>query len=200
MKPLLALAGLLLAACAALPGPRGENPTLYLLDAQPVALGRHPQSGLVLELDRPRARPGYATSQMAYVREAHRLDYYAKNRWVDAPARMLAPLLAQTLAQSGAFRAVLPAPAALAPDLRLDTELVRLEQDFTTRPSRVRLTLRLELIDLGAAKLVGTREIDEAEAAASEDARGGASAANRALARALARSADFCAAAASLRR
>lgn len=186
---------MLLAGCTALQPPRMESTTLYLLDAQPAAAAGQPQRELVLAVDLPRARSGFATPQMAYVREPHKLDYYAKSRWVDTPARMLAPLLAQALAQGGGFRAVLLAPSSVATDLRLDTELIRLQQNFETRPSRVQLTLRAQLIDVKANKALAAREFDTAETAPSDDAYGGAIAANRALQRLLGELKEFCVAA-----
>ena len=185
----------LLAGCTAMRPPRVENPTLYLLDAQPAAVAGRLRRELTLAVDLPRARSGFATPQMAYVREPHKLDYYAKSRWVDTPARMLAPLLAQALAQSGDFRAVVLAPSSVAADLRLDTELIRLQQDFATQPSRVQLTLRVQLIDVKADKVLAARKFDEVESAPSDDAYGGVIAANRALRRLLGGLEEFCVAA-----
>jgi len=190
----LALASLLLAACAALQPPHPESPALYLLDAQPAAAVQRPPHDLVLAIAPPRARPGFATAQMAYVREPHKLDYYAKSRWVDTPARMLAPLMVQAIAQNGTYRAVVQAPSPVAADLRLDTELVRLQQDFATQPSRVQLTLRVQLVEVKTNRALAAQEFDVQENAPSENAYGGAIAANRALARLLAELGDFCSA------
>lgn len=189
---ILTALALLLAGCAALQPPRMESPALYLLDARPAASAQRPQRNLVLAVDPPSARPGFDTPQMAYVRQAHKLDYYAKNRWADTPSRMLAPLLLQALEQSGSFRAVLRTNNPIPADLRLDTELIRLQQDFTTQPSRVQLTLRAQLYDLKSRQVLAVREFDAAENAASEDAYGGVIAANRALARVLGQVTDFC--------
>lgn len=189
---ILTALALLMAGCAALQPPRMESPALYLLDAQPAASAQRPQRNLVLAVDPPSARPGFDTPQIAYVRQAHKLDYYVKNRWADAPSRMLAPLLVQALEQSGSFRAVLRTTNPIPADLRLDTELISLQQDFTTQPSRVELRLRAQLYDLKSRQVLAVREFDAAENAASEDAYGGVIAANRALARVLGQLTDFC--------
>ena len=189
-----AMLALLLSGCAALQAPRVDSTTLYLLDAQPAAAAPRPPRDLVLAVASPRARPGFATAQMAYVREPHKLDYYAKNRWVDTLVRMLAPLLTQALAQDGAYRAVVQAPSPVAADLRLDTELVRLQQDFALQPSRVQLTLRAQLVEVKTSRVLATREFDQQENAPSENAYGGAIAANRALARLLGELKNFCSA------
>jgi cholesterol transport system auxiliary component len=136
---------------------------------------------------------------MAYTRRAHALDYFAKHRWADTPARMLAPQLAQALEQSGGVRAVVQAPSLATAQLRLDTELVRLQQDFSAKPSRVQLTLRAQVIDTDTRRVLAAAEFDETEAAPSEDPYGGVTAANRALARLLERLTAFCAEAAAAR-
>jgi len=186
--------GLLTAGCTALQPPQIQSPALYLLDAQPPAASKQPQRDLVLAVNPPSARPGFDTPQIAYVHQAHELDYYAKSRWADTPARMLAPLLAQALEQAGSFRAVVRTTNPLPADLRLDTELIRLQHDFTTRPSRVELVLRAQLYDVKGRKVLAVREFDAAENATSENAYGGVIAANRALARVLGQVAAFCAA------
>jgi cholesterol transport system auxiliary component len=183
---------LLMAGCTALQPPQIESPALYLLDARPAATELRPQQDLVLTVDPPSARPGFDTPQIAYVRQAHKLDYYVKSRWAETPARMLAPLLAQALEQAGSFRAVVRTANPVPADLRLDTELIRLQHDFTTQPSRVELTLRAQLYDVKGRTVLAVREFDAAENATSEDAYGGVIAANRALARVLGQLAEFC--------
>jgi cholesterol transport system auxiliary component len=129
---------------------------------------------------------------MVYVRQPYELEYFATNRWADTPSRMLGPLLAQGLEQTGTFRAVVQTPSAVPADLRVDTELIRLQQNFSTRPSRVELTLRAELIDVRGKRVLATRLFEEAENAPTDDAYGGVTAANLALGRMLGQLADFC--------
>lgn len=183
----------LLAACTALQPPQVEQASTYVLEAMPAAGAPRPRRDLVLEVPPPRARPGFDTPQMAYTQRANALEHFARHRWVDTPARMLAPLIAQALEQSGGFRAVVQAPSLAAANLRLETELVRLQQEFGAPPSRARLTLRAQLIDVDARRVLATAELEETEAAPSDDPYGGVIAANRALARLLERLAAFCA-------
>ena len=183
----------LLAACAAVQPPEADHASTYVLEAMPAAGAPRPKRDLVLELSVPRARPGFDTPLMAYTQRTNALEYFAKNRWADTPARMLAPLLVQALDHSGGFRAVVQEPSLAAAELRLDTELVRLQQDFSARPSRVRFTVRAQLIDVGARRVLTSAEFDETEVAPSDDPYGGVIAANRALGRLLERLAEFCA-------
>ena len=191
---LAVLGTLLLAGCLSLPAPQPEQPRLYRLDAQLSALPPMSQRQLVLAVSLPRAQPGTDTAGMVYVQHAHELEYFVSSRWADTPARMLEPLLLQALAQTGRFRAVVHNTGTLAADLRLESEWVRLQQEFDTRPSRMHLTLRVQLVDLRSKQVLATQEIDEVEPADSENAYAGVMAANRALQRVLARVVEFCAA------
>jgi ABC-type transporter Mla subunit MlaD len=117
----------------------------------------------------------------------------------DAPALAPAPgeeyasiRTAPSTMRSGAFAAVTDAASGAAAELRLETELVRLQQEFTSRPSQVRLTLRVQLSEVRSRRVLGVREIEALEEARSDDPYGGAVAANRAVKRALEAVASFC--------
>jgi cholesterol transport system auxiliary component len=109
------------------------------------------------------------------------LQYFSQSEWVDTPARMLAPLLVSALQSSGAFKAVVSMPSGATGAFRLDTEIVRLQQDFDAAGgSTVRFTLRATLLDNLSRKVRGTREF-EASVAAGSDAYSGVVAANAAV-------------------
>lgn len=180
----------LLTACTGLQAPRVENTQLYVLDARPTTQLTHTRNNQVLAISMPEAWPGFDTPQMAYVQHPLTLEYFATHRWADTPAHLLKPLLAQALEPH--FRAVVPSPGLIPADLRLDTELIRLQQDFATRPSRMQLGLRAQLIDIKSKRVIAVRVFDESEPADSEDAYGGVLATNRALQRVLEQLADFC--------
>lgn len=177
----------LLAGCSALQAPHTEHTHLYLLDAQaaPTVAEKHKQ---VLAVSPTTARSGYDTPQIAYLRQPLELEYFATHRWADTPAHMIKPLLIETLTPK--YAAV--AAGQVTAHLRLDTELVRLQQDFTAQPSRVQITLRAQLIDVQEKRIIAVHEFNEIEPSASEDAYGGVLAANRALSRILKQIAGFC--------
>ena len=129
---------------------------------------------------------------MVYVRKLHVLEHYATHRWADTPAHLLQPLLMRTLEDAAVFRAVVPSGSGVQADLRLDTELVLLRQNFLVQPSRVELTLRVQLVDATGRRVLAARYVEQAQGVASDDAPGGVAAANGALARALSQVALFC--------
>jgi cholesterol transport system auxiliary component len=194
-----ALGAAALGACTAIQPPRVETPNQHVLAPAPLPKAARPQRDLVVEVAPPRAWPGFDTREIVYVREPYELDFFAASRWADTPARMLGPLLARSLEDTGSFRAVVALPSTVPADVRVDTEIQRLQQNFAVKPSRVELALRVQLTDLRGRRVLATRVFDEVEAAASEDAAGGVAAANVALQRALAAIADFCIAATGAR-
>lgn len=194
------LAVVMLSACSALQPSATPQPTFYSLDnarptpsAQAGTLSTPQNARLTLIVNQPRAAAGFDNQRIIYVREPHKLEYFAHNVWVDPPALMLAPLLVAAMQSSGAFSAVVPAHGAAVGDWRLDTEIIRLQHEFQTQPSRVRFTLRAYLIDSKTRRVVAWREFDDYAPAVSEDPYGGVVAANRAVQTVLDKLSVFCA-------
>jgi cholesterol transport system auxiliary component len=185
-----------LAACSGslLPKPAAA-PARFTLDGEraPVAPRTSAAGAPVLVVALPRAAPGYDSTRMIYLRHPQQLEAFATSEWVDPPAQMLAPLMVRALQDSGAFRAVLLAPSAAGSALRLETELLRLQQDFGSHPSQLRLTLRAVLLDTATRQALAWREFDQAVPTATDDPAGGVAAAHLATQRVLAALAAFCA-------
>jgi cholesterol transport system auxiliary component len=99
---------------------------------------------------------------------------------------MLTPLIVRTLENSGAFRAVVRGSTSAASELRLDTEVIRLQQEFNVSPSQVRFTLRAVMVDTATRRVVAASEFEAIVASPTEDATGGVIAANQAVGRVLA--------------
>lgn len=183
----IALASLL-TACTALPAPKVEDTHNYLLDAKPLPETNIKKSERTILVGAMLSRPGFDTPRMAYLEKPLELEYFATHRWTDTPARMITPLIAQSL-ESG-FKNVVRNPQLS--DLRLDTELIRLQQDFTGKPVKIRLTLQAKLVSLRDKRVIASRLFDESEATESDTPYGGVVAANRALARLLSGLDEFC--------
>ena len=178
-----ALLPALLAACSGLLPTPTEPPRLYALEqpsSAPAAMSS-PLSAATLIINPPHAASGFNSQRIIYVRSAHQLEYYAHSEWVDTPARMLAPLLVAAAENSGRFGAVVLTPSAAAGDLRLDSEIIRLQHDLSSQPGQVRFTLRTYLIDNTTRRVLAWREFDETVTAASETPQGGVMAANQAV-------------------
>ncbi|HJV27915.1 MAG TPA: ABC-type transport auxiliary lipoprotein family protein [Aromatoleum sp.] len=191
--------------CSALRQTAAPPPGFYSLDDAHLEARSPSASPATFSIDKPtlivnppHAASGFDSQRIIYVREPHKLEYFARSEWVDTPARMLAPLIVSAVeTRGGAFRAVLLTPSAATGDLRLDTEITRLQHDFTSQPSRVRFTLRANLVDNRSRRVLALHEFDETVAAASETPYGGVIAANLAVQTVLEQLARFCADAAA---
>jgi len=192
-----ALVMALVGGCGSLLPKRVAPPLVYTLDG---ARDSHPAtpspsmsaSAPTLLINPTRAAPGYDSPRIVYVRVPHQLEHFAHSDWADNPARMLEPLIVSAVQNSGGFRAIGPATSGIAGELRLDTEVLRLQQEFGGGPSRVRFTLRATLSDSRTRQVVSWREFDETVVSASEDAYGGVVAANRAALLVMEQMARFC--------
>ena len=189
-----ALSVLALAACSALSPTATPAPAFYALDSAALAAPVQARPAApTLVIHPPRAAAGFDSQRIIYVRESHKLEYFAHSEWIDPPARMLGPLLVAAIEQTGAFSAVVLTPGAAGGDLRLDTEIVRLQHEFQSSPSRVRFTLRAYLVDDKTRRVLAWRQFEAAVDAASDDPYSGVLAANRAVQMVLQQISAFCA-------
>ena len=198
---LLASLGLsALVACSALSPTPTLPPAFFSLDNPRLDAAPRPPGTTAgaptLVVNPPRAAAGFDSQRIIYLREPYKLEYFANSEWVDPPALMLAPLLVNALERSGVFRAVIQTPASASGDLRLDTQIIRLQQEFHTQPSHARFTLRAYLVDDKTRGVLAWREFDADVPALSDDPYGGVVAANKAVQIVLADLSAFCAEAA----
>ena len=172
-------------------------PSRYALDeGEALTDGPGPSPGApVLLVATPAAAPGFDDVQMRYRGSSMALQTFSRSAWIAPPAELLTPLLLRALQRSGLFSAVLLAPSSAQADLRLETALIRLQQDFGAGPSQLRLGLRALIVDLRSRRPLATREFEQTQPSASEDAEGGVRAARLATARLLRDLIGFCAAA-----
>ena len=141
----------LLGGCSSLLPESPPPVKLYSLDSR--LPGQSPKSQLVpasapsLLVSPTRSASGLDSQRIIYLRQAHSFEYFANSEWADLPALMLTPLIVAALEHGVAFHAVVATSNSATGNLRLDTELLRLQHDFTTQPSQVRVTLRAYLVD-----------------------------------------------------
>lgn len=179
------MVSMLLAGCSwplsAPPAPATHTLTLATLEIPPQTL---PESGSAtpvhtVQIIETSAAPGYTTAAMVYRKAPHELRSFAHHRWVEPPARLLAQALHDGL--SGTGIAVVRGGTGARPDLRLLSELLVLEQDFTHTPSQLRLALRMQLVDVREGRLLASRTVQLQRAAPSDNPDGGVAAANALL-------------------
>jgi len=134
----------------------------------------------VLLITQPKAQAGFDTARMAYLLRPYEVNYYALNQWADTPARVLHRIMVENLDKTGLWSAVVQTPGIVPAQYRLDCDNLVLEQQFFFRPSRVRLSVRAQIIETQRQAILATRYFDVLEVAPTDDAYGGVLAANHA--------------------
>jgi cholesterol transport system auxiliary component len=104
---------------------------------------------------------------------------------------MLQRIMVENLDKTGMWSAVVQTPGAVPAQYRLDCDSLVLEQQFFTHPSRVRLALRVQIVETKEQSILGSRYFELLEAAPSEDPYGGVLAANHASAKLITEMAEW---------
>jgi cholesterol transport system auxiliary component len=186
----------LLEGCGLLSRKAVSQPAFYSLGNAAATPARNipyePSTAPTLLVTTPRAAAGYDSAHIVYLREPQKLEYFAHSEWIDTPARMLAPMIVTVIANGGTFAAVVPTSGVARGDLSLDTDILRLQQDFESTPSQVRFTLRATVVDNRTGRVLAWREFDQTVAATTDDPHGGVLAAALAVETALGQLTAFC--------
>lgn len=144
-----------------------------------IAPKKSPQATLLVNTSS--AAAGFDSARMVYSRVPYKLEYFAHSQWVDTPARMLTPLILDTLKAKSLFSSVTLTPSTAESHYSLDTQIIRLQQEFFGSQSRERITLRATLIDNTKHVVIFVRELDAVVTAKADNPYGGVVAANEAV-------------------
>lgn len=164
----------------------------YVLSALPTSIPTKKTRAINLMVMTPETTAAYQTTQMAYNIKPYEIAYFSLNRWVEPPAQMLQPLIVQTLQNTHHFHAIVTAPFMGHYQYALNTEILKLQQNFLYSPIQYELKLRIQLINMKTNQVIGTREISICEPVPQATPYGGVIAANCATAQALKLIAAFC--------
>lgn len=150
--PLL-LCTTLLSGCSPL---RISNQTLYqIAPTLPENSNTTHPARLSLLVSAPLASATYDTDKMIYVTSPYKIGYFTKNRWSAEPAIMLQPLMMESLQNTHYFSVVTSAPFSGYTDLRLDTTLLTLQQNFITNPSQIEMVIDARLVSSATQQVIG---------------------------------------------
>ncbi len=145
--------------------------------SQEVSSKRLPYSLLISQ---PEAMVGYQTEQMMYIQKPYQLTAFSENAWVGPPANMFYPLLVQSFQSSRAFKAVASSPFADKVNYRLDTQILAMEQNFLTKPSRYVMTVKAVLTHVTHNQILSSQVFTVRVPCTQDSPYGGVLAANKA--------------------
>lgn len=181
---LIALAAAIAPGCA-LMTPAQVETRKQVLTKVPTDLPRaRPHAATLLVLV-PEANALYDTTEIAYTVRPYQVEYFSRNEWAERPSQMIHALLMKTLRGTGHFQEVLAPPHMGAHKYALRSELLELQQDFTSNAPTLRLAMRVQLVDGATQKVIASRELDTQEPMREKSPYAGVVAANEATARIL---------------
>ena len=152
----------------------------YKLDSFSDKTLRPHQTHASILISPPEAVAGYQTEQMLYVNKPFELASFAHSSWIAPPADMLYPLIVQSVQRSGYFYAVSSGANAEQADYRLDTQLIKLEQNFLSKPVKTVLIAKIVLSNAKNNQVIASRMIHRAIPCPTDNPYGGVVAANQA--------------------
>lgn len=168
--------------------------TYYQLnDSEPVKLSTYLKSHLTILVSVPISNPGYQTSAMIYTLTPYELSSYVNSQWIAPPAEMLIPLLVQALRRTGYFYSVISSPFFGVTSYRLDTRLLKLQQEIFFPINRIRLTIEASLIKSGTNQIIASHLFEALVTTRIHNPYGSVLAANQAAIIISRRIAQFCA-------
>ncbi len=171
----------------------GQTPPVsnYLLEWSDTQAVHTDAQGPSIRLSSVTAAAGFDGPQMIYTKRPYQLEHYVYHRWVEAPGRMLEPLLMRMLEGSGLFSAVLGPDSPARAALQLNVELLYLQQVFSHDGSKVQMALSVSLVNVAHARLIGSQRFSAIEPVSEPTPYGSVQATNRATARLLVALRDF---------
>ena len=171
------------------------SPMYYyqLDDLKPVKLLKRSKAHVSISVVMSIPNPGYETTAMIYTLTPYELSCYANSRWVAPPSDMLMSLLIQALRQTGHFYAVVSPPFVWMTSYRLNTRLLKLQQEFFFPVSHIRLAMEASLIKSGTDHVVADSLFEVLIPTPTNNPYGCVLAANKAVAIISHRIAQFCA-------
>jgi len=183
---------LLLVSCSVFSPIKTQPEARYELKSiPPVAVAKRAHASTLMVMN-PETNPPFNTTQMAYTNQPYQISYFAKSRWAATPAEMLQTVIVQTLQNTHYFHAVIQPPSNSQYSYALSTQVITLIQDFSSNPSRVRLTLEAQLTRTGTGRIIASKRFSIVEPSPQNSPYGGVIAANRASARMLNELTEFC--------
>lgn len=151
---------LLLGGCSLLSPVEVKPTNKYVLTLVPDRAAHANIHGKILLVTAPETEPFYNTTQMAYSVHHFQVAYFGQNEWAATPGQMLQPLLVKTLQNTGAFKAIVTPPYMGVYDYILNTQIIKLVQDFTCHPAMLEFTVRAQLIRTTTNRVIATKEFN----------------------------------------
>lgn len=130
----------------------------YVINTTPQHVVKARQRHRTLMIMRPETDPVYNTIRLAFTDKPYQISYYSYSHWVEVPADMLLPLLAETMQDTHRFRAIITPPYTGQYDYALRTQIQLLSIDYTQHISVVKINLQAQLLRAANGNVISSRD------------------------------------------
>lgn len=168
-----------------------ENNNRYQLTEAGKLAPKKDHKDVSILIMQPVALDGYDTEQMLYVDKPYQVNSFANNSWMSPPSTMLLPLFIRSIESSHYFLAVASDLNTSKTEYRLESVLIRLQQNFLMKPSHLQLVMQVMLIHSIDSRVVAADTIYESIPCPKDNPLGGVVAANQATRKLTSRVAHF---------
>jgi cholesterol transport system auxiliary component len=183
---------LFVSGCSMLSPIRTESTSQYVLNATPTLHAKKASRNITLVVMASETNPMFDTKQMAYTTQPYQISYFANNQWAEKPGKMLQTIIIQTLQKTHYFSAVNSLLSLGTNNFILHMQLIELQQDFTHKPSLLRMTLHVQITNSANNQVVATKQFSTTTEIWQDSPYGGVIAANKATALLVKQVTEFC--------
>ena len=164
MLPAAALAG-----CSDLIPGQGEPPTLYRLTPKSTFPEDLPTVEWQLVLAQPDADAALDTTRIALVRDATRIEYYARSGWTDRAPSMVHTLMLESFENSKKIVSVGRRAIGLRADFELRTELREFQAEYRGGTIEAHVSINAKLVLAAQRSIVGQQSFSARMPAGADD-------------------------------
>lgn len=159
MKKILSIVVVIMFALTGCSAVKVTPPCTYLIDRMPVYVPvKHDDTNTIMVMQ-PEVVPAYDTAQMAYSRCPFQVAYYVKSQWAETPPQMLQPLMVKALQCTHHYHAVVTPPFVGNYDYSLKTQIIELNQDYTSPCHPIlRMKVHAQIIAMNTNDVVATKD------------------------------------------
>lgn len=165
----LTLPAALLAGCADLIPGQGAPPNLYRLTPKSTFPEDLPTVDWQLVLAQPDADAALDTTRIALIREATKIEYYAKSGWTDRAPSMVQTLMLESFENSKRIVAVGRRAIGLRADFELRTELREFQAEYSQGSITANVAINAKLVRAAERSIVGQQNFLTKAPAAIDD-------------------------------
>ncbi len=159
----------LLSGCADLIPGQGAPPNLYRLTPKSTFPDDLPTVNWQLVLAQPDADAALDTTRIALIREATKIEYYAKSGWTDRAPSMVQTLMLESFENSKRIVAVGRRAIGLRADFELRTELREFQAEYSQSEIAAHVAINAKLVRAAERSIVGQQNFLSKAPAAIDD-------------------------------